>query len=157
MEVLLDLSDGYLVGPADILFPALEIFAGNVREKCLRHLQVSKTEVFTWSGELPAEAPQDMTKAGVLVEEVWQPGFLCYGIPVGSPEYCKKMLNDKVKEVKEEVDKVRAVLCEGDSQDIWCILKCSLAQKLDWHLSLCYPTNIKDAAMDLDTILWELI
>ena len=43
-------DDGYLVGPQAILFPALERFAANVMARCLLHLQVTKTEVFTWSG-----------------------------------------------------------------------------------------------------------
>ena len=93
-------DDGYLVGPSDILFPALERFASKVREKCLLHLQVTKTEVFTWSGDLPPEAPQDMARAGVQVGEVWHPGFLCYGIPVGTRQYCQIMLMEKVQEVR---------------------------------------------------------
>ena len=49
------------------------------------------------------------------------------------------------------------VLGEEDSQATWSILKCSLAQKLDWHLSLCYPSDIMEAALELDTILWDLL
>ena len=44
-----------------------------------------------------------------------------------------------------------------DSQAIWSILKCSLAQKLDWHLSLSYPSDIHVPAMEMDTILWDLL
>ena len=33
-------DDGYLVGPASIIFPALEQFAAKVKEKCLLHLKV---------------------------------------------------------------------------------------------------------------------
>ena len=150
-------DDGYLVGPPDILFPALERFAVKVREKCLLHLQVTKTEVFAWSGDLPPEAPHDMARAGVKVGDVWHPGFLCYGIPVGTRQYCQHMLMEKVNEVRGEVDRVKQVLGEDDSQAIWSILKCSLAQKLDWHLSLSYPTDIREAAIELDSILWDLL
>ena len=150
-------DDGYLVGPANVVFQALEIFARNVREKCLLHLQVTKTEVFSWDGVLPPQAPQGMKVAGVQVGDVWQPGFVCYGIPVGTPAYVKHMLWDKVQEVRGEIDKVKEVLGEKDGQAIWCILKCSLAQKLDWHLSLCYPSDIREAAEGLDNILWETL
>ena len=44
-----------------------------------------------------------------------------------------------------------------DGQAIWSILHCSLSQKFDYHLSLCYPSDIKNAAMKLDTILWDLV
>ena len=115
-------DDGYLIGPADVVFDALHQFAAKVREKCLLHLQVSKTEVFTWSGMLPPQAPQDMKRAGVQIGDVWQPGFLCYGIPVGTRQYCQHLLMEKVQEVRSEVDRVKQVLGEEDSQAIWCIL-----------------------------------
>ena len=150
-------DDGYLIGPADVLFPALALFATKVRDKCLLHLQVSKTEVFTWTGVLPAQAPSDMKRAGVMLSGVWQPGYLCYGIPVGTRQYCQYMLMEKVREVGEEVDRVKQVLGEDDSQAIWCILKSSLAQKLDWHLSLSYPSDIRAAALHMDSILWDLL
>ena len=40
---------------------------------------------------------------------------------------------------------------------LWSILKCSLAQKLDWHLSLCYPSDISAAAAELDSALWDML
>ena len=40
-------DDGYAIGPADILFPAITHFADQIREKHLLHLQVQKTDVFT--------------------------------------------------------------------------------------------------------------
>ena len=98
-----------------------------------------------------------MKRTGVQVGEQWLKGFVCYGIPVGTSEYVKHMLGEKVNELQEEVDRVREVLGEEDAQAVWCILKCSLAQKIDWHLSLCYPTDIRDAAQRMDLILWDLL
>ena len=98
-----------------------------------------------------------MKRAGVQIGNVWQPGFLCYGIPVGTRQSCQHLLLEKVQEVRAEVDRVKQVLGEEDSQAIWCILKCSLAQKLDWHLSLSYPSDIQVAANELDSILWDLL
>ena len=46
---------------------ALERFAANMI-MCLLHLQVTKTEVFTWSEEPPPQAPQ-VTRAGIMVRE----------------------------------------------------------------------------------------
>ena len=98
-----------------------------------------------------------MKRAGVQIGGDWHPGYLCYGIPVGTRGYCQYMLMDKVQEVRAEVDRVKQVLGEEDSQAIWCILKCSLAQKLDWHLSLSYPSDIHFAAREMDNILWDLL
>ena len=55
------------------------------------------------------------------------------------------------------MDRVKEVLGVEDGQAIWRILKCSLTQKLDWHLSLCYPSDISDAAAELDTVLWDML
>ena len=98
-----------------------------------------------------------MKRAGVQVGDQWLSGFVCYGIPVGTSEYVKHQLWEKVQDVKSEVDRVKEVLGEEDSQVIWSIIKCSLAQKLDWHLSLCYPSDISEAAFELDRILWNLL
>ena len=69
-------DDGYLVGPPEIVFPALEQFATRVRDKCLLQLQVTKTEVFTWQDNLPACTPQGMKRAGVQVGDQWHSGFV---------------------------------------------------------------------------------
>ena len=64
------------------------------------------------------------------------------------------MLDVKVEEIKAEINSAKKVL-EGESQSLWTVLRCSLAQKFDWHLSLCYPSDIKDAASRLDNTLWS--
>ena len=94
-----------------------------------------------------------MKLAGCEVDGVFRPGFLCYGIPVGDDKYIRFMLEEKVKEVKNEVDLVKDLLGPEDGQAVWTILHCSLAQKLDYHLSLCYPSDIAGAAKELDSVL----
>ena len=148
-------DDGYLVGPASVVFPAQDIFSTQVREKCLLRLQVTKTEVFTWRGELPIEAPQGIAMAGSVIDGVFNPGFLCYGIRVGIDKFVKDMLDKKVSDIEHEAEKVKAILKVKDIQAVWSILHCSLTQKLDWHLSLCYPSDIMEAAIRLDHILWS--
>ena len=60
-----------------------DICPGSKREQLL-HLQVQKTDAFSWSGVLPPEAPNDMKVAGVEVQGHFLPGMLVYGIPVGT-------------------------------------------------------------------------
>ena len=61
-------DDGYAIGPANVLFPAIAHFATEVKEKHLLELQVQKTEVFSWDGMLPPQAPPNMKVAGVTKE-----------------------------------------------------------------------------------------
>ena len=49
----------------------------------------------------------------------------------------------------EQVSKILA----KDSQALWVALHRSLAHKMDYHLSLCYPSDILPAAEYLDNIL----
>ena len=37
------------------------------------------------------------------------------------------------------------------------MLNSSLSHKLDWHLTLCYPSDIKNAAERLDKIFWSVL
>ena len=80
-------DDGYLLGPPDLVLAALDIFSREVEENCGLVLQRTKTEVFTWAGTLPANTPPGLVKAGVMVGETWQPGMICYGVPVGTDSY----------------------------------------------------------------------
>ena len=104
------------MGPPENVILALDQFATRVRDKCLLQLQVTKTEVFTWQDNLPACTPQGMKRAGVQVGDQWLSGFVCYGIPVGTSDYVKQLLSDKVREVEGEVSKVKEVLGEEDGQ-----------------------------------------
>ena len=149
-------DDGYDIGPAHVLFPAIAQFAQKVKEKHLLHLQVQKTEVFSWSGTLPPEAPPDMKIAGVLVDDIFSPGMVVYGIPVGSDPYVRFMLGKVVEDVASQVERVQEVLA-GESQAMWGVLNSSLAHKLDWHLTLCYPSDILAAASKLDSIFWSML
>ena len=84
-------------------------------------LQVHKTEVFSWSGVLPPEAPPEIKTAGVTLDDHFHPGMVVYGIPVGSDAYVRHMLNNVVGEIVSEVERVDEVL-KGESQAMWGVL-----------------------------------
>ena len=44
-----------------------------------------------------------------------------------------------------------------ESQSLWVVLKASLSQHLDYHCSLSYPSDIKEAARNLDDELWWVL
>ena len=151
-------DDGYLVGPASVVFPALRNFSQQIFQRCLLRLQEDKTEVFSWEENLPEEVPQGMRRARALVDGRWEPGFVCYGIAIGSDKYVRQQLTKKVEEVTQQIDRVKEVLGpQKDYQAMWAVLSCSLAQKLDWHLSLNYPSDIAAAAACLDSRLWQFL
>ena len=87
---------------------------------------------------------------------MFQPGFICYGIPVGSKSYVKHHLSLKVKEVAREVGEVLTTL-EGEGQAIWTVARSTTLMKLDYHISLCYPSDMAEAARQMDQLLWSMV
>ena len=150
------MDDLFAIGPPEVVFPALERFCQDIKDKCLLQLERSKTEVFTWDGILPAATPEGFKKAGITVGDQFLPGFLCYGIPVGSPGYVRHQLSLKVQDIGREVEMSLKVL-ENEGHAVWTIARSSTATKLDYHLSLVYPTDMEAAAKEMDNLLWHML
>ena len=93
------MDDGYVVGPAGVVFPAVEKFAADVKARCLLQFEPTKSEVFSWDGVIPHETPEGMLNAGKEIDGRFEPGYLCYGVPVGTDGYVRHMLDLKVAEV----------------------------------------------------------
>ena len=147
-------DDGYGCGPPEVVYPALARFETAIRDECGLTLQRQKTEIFAW-GELPTNTPPELKRAGKMVDGVFQPGFDCYGIPLGTNIYVSQALWEKAEEVKRDMEKVADIL-HKDSQALWVALHRSLAHKMDYHLSLCYPSAILPVADYLDSVLWAV-
>ena len=150
------MDDLFAIGPPEVVFPALEKFWLDIEESCSLKLERSKTEVFTWSDKLPDNTPEGLTVAGSIVDQIFLPGFMCYGIPIGTKEYVRHQLSEKVQEVAKEVEEIVSVL-DGEGQAIWTIARSSTAMKLDYHLSLCYPSDMAEAAKEMDDLLLSMV
>ena len=55
-----------------------------------------------------------------------------------------------------EVEEISEIL-SMDSQALWVVLLRSLAHKMDYHLSLSYPSDIMPIAEHLDAVFWSLL
>ena len=71
---------------------------------------------------------------------------------MGTDAFVKQALENKATDVKRDMEQVSKILAK-DSQALWVALHRSLAHKMDYHLSLCYPSDILPAAEYLDNIL----
>ena len=100
--------------------------------------------------------PQDLPRAGVTLDGVFYPGFECYGIGIGCDEYVANFLNEKVAEIEEVANKTCDLL-DGDLQALWTLLSSSVSQKLGYHLSLQYPSDMRAAISRLDDKLWWML
>ena len=79
--------------------------------------------------------------------------MICYGIPVGTDVYVQHKLDEKVAEVAGEVSTVCEVLQE-EHQSLWTVLRSSISQKLDYWLTLVYPSlvMVMAAAEKMDSL-----
>ena len=127
-------DDGYGCGPPYVVFPALARLAENLKNECGLTLQRDKTEIFAW-GELPPNTPPELKRAGMMVNGAFEPGFDCYGIPMGTDAFVHQALQVKAAGVKRDMEQFCKILAK-DSQALWVALHRSLAHKMDYHLSL---------------------
>ena len=59
-----------------------------------------------------------MRQAGVERDGVWESGFICYGVPVGTDKYVEAMMQLKVEEIEVAAEKAIEVL-DGEKQALW--------------------------------------
>ena len=109
-----------------------------------------------WSGDLPREATEGITKAGAEIEERWEPGFLVYGVPVGCDNYVTHMMNLKVEDIASSAARACDVL-EGEPQSLWTILRLSIQQQFDYWLTLVHPTQVSRAAENVNNIIKKVL
>ena len=74
-KVVFGNDDGYAIGPPEVVFPAIDKFASEVKEKHGLTLQVNKTKIYHRLGIIPQNASLDMSRAGELINENWCPSF----------------------------------------------------------------------------------
>ena len=110
-------DDGYVVAPLQEAKEAISTFKRRLRDRCGLLTQEEKTEIFSRRA-LNVEELGGMKRAGKDLEEGVAPGFVCYGIPVGSKEYVSHMLKEKAEEVAREVEEISDIL--GQDSQISC-------------------------------------
>ena len=144
------------IGPAHVVLPAVEEFAREVNERCLLHWERTKTEVFTWEGDLPPGTPEGLTLAGEEVGGTFEHGFLMYGVPVGSDRYCAYKLQKIAERIISDARQTVALLAT-ERQSLWSALRLSISQRFDYWLQMSYPSVIQPIAAWLDKELWKVL
>ena len=75
---------------------------------------------------MPDGCPDGITLAGKDVDGVFQSGFLCYGVPVGTPQYATSQLWERAQKIMKDARKTVDVL-GGEMQALWASLKWSIS------------------------------
>ena len=69
------------------MLAAFRLLEQELRQECGLNLQVDKCELYCQNGEMPPNCPPGVSRAGAVVDGVFEPGFLAVGVPVGSDNY----------------------------------------------------------------------
>ena len=91
-----------------------------------------------------------------MVDGQFEPGFVFYGIPIGTDSFVEQMLRVKVEDITRGVERACQVL-SGERQSLWTFLRSSLSQQFDYWSSLCYPSNVQAVVGQLENILWRVL
>ena len=70
--------------------------------------------------------------------------MICYGLPVGTDSYVQHKMEEKVSELARENQLISQVL-QDERQALWTVLRSSISQKLDYWLTLVYPSLARKA------------
>ena len=144
------------VGPAHIVLPAVVQFAAEVKERCLLHWERTKSEVFSWDGILPPNTPEGLTLAAEEVEGSLEPGFVLWGVPIGSDQYTSHKLQEIAQGIVSDAQQT-ADLLSGERQSLWSALRLSILHQFDYWLQLSYPSVVTPVARWLDTEIWKIL
>ena len=150
------MDDGYACGPSNILFPAIQRFEEKIMEECNLALQRSKCEVFTWSGERPEGCIPGFLQAGEEVDGRFESGFVCVGAPLGTDRFVGEVMRRKVEELRVEANRTVELLGE-EKQALWTVLRASFSHKLEYWLGLLYPSQVEEAATEMDSLCLGLL
>ena len=148
-------DDVFVVGPSNIVFPAIDRFSVRTFQNCGLRLQRAKCMVLSHD-EFPQDTPPDMIRAGTVIDGIFEPGLDVYGCPVGSQKFVRNWLDNKVQKLANIKDKTCDIL-EKDKQALWNILSLSYSQKMDYWASLCYPSDSFEALTKFDQLVWSYL
>ena len=129
--------------PAEVVIPAVIRFSEAIWKRCHLQLQWEKSAIFSWSGKLPEGSPTGVKLAGRMIDDRFENGFDCYGVPIGSEKYITSEIKDIAVSIANDAMKTVEVL-STNKQALWAALRLSVSQRFQYicqHVqpSLCEP------------------
>ena len=147
-------DDVFAQGPADVVIPAVVRSAKAIWDRCHLQLQWNKSHIFSWSGLLPEGSPEGVELAGKEVDGVFEVGFDCYGVPMGTNNYVTSELMVLAREIAEDAKKTRELLATN-KQALWSTLRLSTVQRFQFLCQHVHPSLCEPVAAWLDNELWK--
>lgn len=144
-----DMNDGYMVGPASVVFEAVLAFTEAIRALG-SEVRLDKCFCYSPHGGLegcqhrPADFPVGSEK---FPDGSKGFGVMVSGVPVGDAACIKGKLTLKVSEATSKVTTVNSKLRDAHIQSLFAVLRFALAPLLDYWLQHCYPEDVRQAVL----------
>ena len=153
-----DMDDGYAVGPADHVFPAVTRFGIAVQGLGLE-LQVTKCECFSPQTDLqhhPARPVELPVGSITLANGTHACGIEIGGTPLGDEHYVQAYLDGKAADLLSKFNTVSNKLRDRHSQSLYTITYYSFTSVFQYWLQHCYPVEVQQAARRVDNALFQV-
>ena len=118
------------IGPVEVVLPAVQKFQREVWDRCHLRLQWTKTQLFSWNADLPADVPVGMFLAGEMVDGLFERGFKIYGIPIGTDKCITCKLMQRAEQILKDAKQTVTVL-NTDRKALWSALHLSISHRFD--------------------------
>ena len=143
------LDDGSIVGPGDELVQAWEL-VGKEAEKIGMRLNVDKCEIWAWEGE----DADWMDRFPKEVKRVKESGFELLGCPVGDKKYSEKCVRERVKKIKEVLDRLE--ILDDPQTELALVRSCIGFPRFGFTLRSAPPEDIEAAVKEFDAMMNEV-
>ena len=153
-----DMDDGYAVGPAEQVFPAILRFAARAHALGL-DLQLHKCKCFSPATDLhthPSRPPN------VVVGELPLPGgsargIVVSGVPLGEVRFVEAHLAGVVDDTMSKINQITTTLRDRHSQALWSLAYHCMQSKFHYWLQHCHPDAVQAAAERFDAGLLDVV
>ena len=89
-----------------------------------------------------------------MVDGLFEVGFDCYGVPMGTDKYIKSELFVTAEEIVKDAVQTRELL-GPNKQALWSALRLSISQRFQYLCQHAHPSLCEPVAAWLDTQLWK--
>ena len=152
-------DDVYAVGPASVVFPAVQRFCDTLHQLTGLVSNTAKSGCYSPEHQLDACTWRTQAHIPIGVDDEGGRGLMVGGVPMGSDDYVMHALTAKSDETVSFIEDTCGWL-DGHPHALWGVLFHCAASRLDYLLQHLPPEHTRTLAARLDTTLesaFELI
>ena len=104
---------------------------------------------------MPKGTPEGVKVAGKVIDGLFEAGFDCYGVPMGTNKSISSELRVKEEKIVADAEKTKELL-SPDKQALWSALRLSIVNRFLYLCQHVSPSLCEPVAAWQDTKLWAV-